>query len=292
MKRHNIEFIWGWFDALRRRDTESMAAALDQGVVWQGVRPDLVCHGPAEVIAAFVTAYDANQEIDSLELLGGDRHIVLGARAPKLAVADVDTGGEIYNVFTIEDNTITRIEDYLQREQALRAAGITAAPCQGDLSASRDGETRWVRRANADDAEAIGRLLHDFNTEFDGITPGPGALAERVVQLLAGGDTIVLLAGSWPEGLAVLRFREAIWMQALECYLAELYVVPERRGHGIGRAVMEASMQVAREQGAAYMDLGTSEDDVGAHALYESLGFSNREGRPDGPINYYYEREL
>ena len=26
MKRHNIEFLWGWFDALRRRDTESMSA--------------------------------------------------------------------------------------------------------------------------------------------------------------------------------------------------------------------------------------------------------------------------
>jgi hypothetical protein len=48
MKRHNIEFLWGWFDALRRRDTESMAAALDAGVVWHGVRPDLVCHGPEE----------------------------------------------------------------------------------------------------------------------------------------------------------------------------------------------------------------------------------------------------
>jgi hypothetical protein len=40
------------------------------------------------------------------------------------------------------------------------------------------------------------------------------------------------------------------------------------------------------------MDLGTSEDDVAARALYESLGFSNREGKPDGPINYFYEREL
>jgi hypothetical protein len=40
------------------------------------------------------------------------------------------------------------------------------------------------------------------------------------------------------------------------------------------------------------MDLGTSEADVAARALYESLGFSNREGKPDGPINYYYEREL
>jgi ketosteroid isomerase-like protein len=41
MKRHNTEFLWGWFDALRRRDTESMAAGLAPDVVWQGVRPDL-----------------------------------------------------------------------------------------------------------------------------------------------------------------------------------------------------------------------------------------------------------
>jgi limonene-1,2-epoxide hydrolase len=130
VKRNNIEFLWGWFDALRRRDTEAMAAALDPGVVWHGVRPDLVCHGPAEVIAAFLAAYDANQEIDSLELLGGDGHIALGARAPDLAIDDVDTGGEIYNVFTIEGHKITRIEDYLKRQDALAAAGITPAPSQ------------------------------------------------------------------------------------------------------------------------------------------------------------------
>jgi ribosomal protein S18 acetylase RimI-like enzyme len=55
---------------------------------------------------------------------------------------------------------------------------------------------------------------------------------------------------------------------------------------------MEAAMELARRQGAKHMDLGTSEDDVAARALYEGLGFSNREGRPDGPINYFYEREL
>jgi ribosomal protein S18 acetylase RimI-like enzyme len=292
VKRHNIEFLWGWFEALRRRDTEAMAAALDPGVVWQGVRPNLVCHGPAEVIAAFLAAYDANQEIDSLELLGGDGHIVLGAHARELAIDHVETGGEIYDVFTIEGDKITRIDDYLKRAEALAAASITAAASHEALLPPRESDVRGIRRARAADAEAVGRLLHDFNTEFDDITPGPHALAERVVQLLAGGDTIVLLAGSGPDGLAVLRFREAIWMQALECYLAELYVIPERRGQGIGRALVKASMDVARDQGAAYMDLGTSEDDVAARGLYESLGFSNREGRPDGPINYYYEREL
>jgi ribosomal protein S18 acetylase RimI-like enzyme len=149
-----------------------------------------------------------------------------------------------------------------------------------------------VRRAQAADARVIGRLLHDFNTEYDEPTPGPDALAERIALLLAEGQTTVLLGGAGPDGLAVLRFRRSIWTPGLECYLAELYVVPDRRGQGLGRALMEAAMAQARRQGADYMDLGTSEDDVAARALYESLGFSNREGRPDGPVNYYYEREL
>ena len=149
-----------------------------------------------------------------------------------------------------------------------------------------------VRQATAGDAEAVGRLLHDFNTEYDDVTPGPAALAERVRELLAAGDTKILVGGRAPDGLAVLRFRLSIWSRALECYLAELYVVPERRGHGLGRALMEAAMQLARDEGADYMDLGTSEDDIAARHLYESLGFSNREGKPDGPVNYFYERHL
>jgi ribosomal protein S18 acetylase RimI-like enzyme len=89
-----------------------------------------------------------------------------------------------------------------------------------------------------------------------------------------------------------LRFRAAIWAGAPECYLAELYVVPSHRGRGLGRALLEAAIETARAGGAAWMDLNTAEQDVAARALYESLGFSNREGKPDGPVNYYYELEL
>jgi ribosomal protein S18 acetylase RimI-like enzyme len=149
-----------------------------------------------------------------------------------------------------------------------------------------------VRRAEVADAETVGRLLHDFNSEFDEPTPGPRALAERLEQLIGAGEVTVLLVGAEPHGLAVLRFRPAIWTEALDCYLEELYVVPDRRGRGLGRALMEAAIELARREGAAHMDLGTSEDDVAARGLYESLGFNNREGRPDGPINYFYEREL
>jgi ribosomal protein S18 acetylase RimI-like enzyme len=149
-----------------------------------------------------------------------------------------------------------------------------------------------VRRGEVADAEAIGRLLHDFNAEFDERTPGAPALAERVRKLLAEGEITVLLGGAGPDGIAVLRFRPSIWTPALESYLAELYVVPDRRGQGLGRALMEAAIELARGMGADYMELGTSEEDVAARGLYESLGFSNREGKPGGPINYFYEREL
>lgn len=70
--------------------------------------------------------------------------------------------------------------------------------------------SRQIRIADRTDADAIGRLLYAFNREFDEPAPEPPALAERIRQLLDGGDTLVLLAGDGPDGLAVLRFRLAI----------------------------------------------------------------------------------
>jgi ribosomal protein S18 acetylase RimI-like enzyme len=111
-------------------------------------------------------------------------------------------------------------------------------------------------------------------------------------RLIESGEIAVLLGGDGPDRFAELRFRPSLYTGALDAYLEELYVVPERRGHGLGRALLEAAMQHARERGAAHIDLGTSEDDVAARALYENAGFTNREGGPDGPSMLYYERDL
>jgi ribosomal protein S18 acetylase RimI-like enzyme len=142
------------------------------------------------------------------------------------------------------------------------------------------------------DARAIGRLLHRFNEEYTEPTPGPAALAERMGELMAGGDTVVLLAGEGPDGVVVLRFRPAIWSPGLECYLAELYVVPEHRRRGLGRALMTAALAEARRRGADTMDLGTDETDQAAHRLYQSMGFTNRSGGERGPLMFVFERDL
>jgi ribosomal protein S18 acetylase RimI-like enzyme len=149
-----------------------------------------------------------------------------------------------------------------------------------------------VRRAEVSDAEAVGRLLHDFNSEYDYYTPGAEAIGRRIRALLESGDVTVVLGGAGPDGLALLRLRPSLWSETLDCYLEELYVVPDRRGQGLGQALMEAAMDTARSMGAAHMDLGTAETDTAARALYEKLGFDNHEGKPDGPVNYFYEREL
>jgi len=149
-----------------------------------------------------------------------------------------------------------------------------------------------VRAATAADATAIAELLHAFNTEYSDPTPEVAVLADRLAPMLASGEVAVMLAGSGPDGLALLRFRPSFWSGDLDAYLEELYVVPHLRGQGLGRAMMERAMDVARERGATRMDLGTSTDDTAARALYEKLGFTNDERPPDGPAMLFYEREL
>jgi ribosomal protein S18 acetylase RimI-like enzyme len=149
-----------------------------------------------------------------------------------------------------------------------------------------------VRRASPADAQALAKLLHDFQKEYDEPTPGVAVLAQRYEKLLGSGEMICLLVGDGPDGFAQLRFRPTVYSDGLDAYLEELYVVPSLRGQGLGRVLLEAAMETSRAEGATRMDLGTAETDVAARKLYESTGFTNREGRPDGPVMLYYEREL
>lgn len=155
--------------------------------------------------------------------------------------------------------------------------------------------TTAVRLAGAADLAEVADLLRAFNAEFDEPAPDAPVLVARLDELLVAGDVVLLIGepalGEPALGVAVLRFRPSLWSAGAECYLAELYVVPAERGRGLGRALLTSAIQEARRRGADTMDLGTSEDDVAARALYESMGFTNREG-PGGPVMYVYEREL
>jgi len=142
---------------------------------------------------------------------------------------------------------------------------------------------------------AAAQLLHDFNEEYDEPSPPPDELAARLAELVAG-DHVAVLLGREPDagtaiGVAVVRLMPSLWSRGLEAYLAELYVVPSRRGLGHGRALITEAMSLARDRGADYAFLVTSEDDRLAQRLYEAAGFRRTEGE-GGPLMLAYEREL
>jgi ribosomal protein S18 acetylase RimI-like enzyme len=148
-----------------------------------------------------------------------------------------------------------------------------------------------IREATVEDAPLVARLLHDFNTEFEAETPGVPELIRHATRMLREGAMTVILGGEGPDGLALLRFRPSVWTEKSEASLQELYVIPARRGEGIGQALLEAAIETSRAAGAAWIELNTSESDRAARALYAKLGFTNEEG-PDGATMLYYELEL
>ena len=54
-----------------------------------------------------------------------------------------------------------------------------------------------------------------------------------------------------------------------------------------GVSAERASPLIGESAARAHIDLGTSEDDVAARALYEGAGFTNRDGGPDGSRMLY-----
>jgi GNAT superfamily N-acetyltransferase len=61
-------------------------------------------------------------------------------------------------------------------------------------------------------------------------------------------------------------------LQATETVLMnDLYVAPEARGRGVGRALIEAAAGVTRERGAAWLEWATAPDNDTAQRLYDSL---------------------
>lgn len=152
-----------------------------------------------------------------------------------------------------------------------------------------------VGRSGSDGVSAAAQLLHDFNLEYDEPAPPPDELAVRLEELIETDHVTVLLAREDETGaavgVAVMRLQPSVWSRAQEVYLAELYVIESRRGQGHGRELITVAMRVARERGADYAFLITSEDDHRAQRLYEAAGFRRTEGE-GGPLMLAYEREL
>ncbi len=85
-----------------------------------------------------------------------------------------------------------------------------------------------------------------------------------------------VLLGAWDGGelvgYACLYWTYTSLIPAEVVLLNDLYVVPEARGEGVGRALIDASAGVARERGAARLTWLTAQDNKRAQRLYDTTG--------------------
>lgn len=109
--------------------------------------------------------------------------------------------------------------------------------------------------------------------EVDEIDDGRNRIFFR--RFLAPSDDGELLAAR-DEGGQILGYACLYWhfssLAAVETVLMnDLFVTPEARGRGVGRALIEASREVARARGAGWLEWATAPDNHTAQRLYDSL---------------------
>ncbi len=94
-------------------------------------------------------------------------------------------------------------------------------------------------------------------------------------RFLAPSDDGLLLGARGegrPVGYACLYWHFSS-LEAVETVLMnDLFVARDWRGRGVGRALIEASAEVARERGAPYLEWSTAPDNETAQRLYDSTG--------------------
>jgi GNAT superfamily N-acetyltransferase len=134
----------------------------------------------------------------------------------------------------------------------------------------------WL--AGPHDTEDVAQLLAGFRDHLGSSEPSDDSLARSAERLVGTEDTEFWLAAgdgnNDPAGVCQLRFRHSVWTGTDDCWLEDLFVREDARGHGLGRALVKKSLERARERGCKRIELDTNEDNHTAIALYESLGFS------------------
>lgn len=150
------------------------------------------------------------------------------------------------------------------------------------------------RADSASDLDAARRLFRtyvdelDFDLDFQGFE----AEMEALPDPYAAPNGAILLAEV--DGTAVGVVAVKPLDEAGICEMKRLYVSPSHRGNGIGRALGEAILKVARDLGYDVMRLDTVASMTPARALYRSLGFKERSAYYHNPLDdvVYMERAL
>jgi GNAT superfamily N-acetyltransferase len=132
--------------------------------------------------------------------------------------------------------------------------------------------TITIRDARASDAEALAHLCTQL-----GYPTTPTVMPARLARLHADQNARAFVAetAGAMAGLTTIHLRSTINHDAPIAQLTLLVVDESRRTQGVGRALVHAVENWAREQGAKRLVVTTALNRAVAHAFYERLGFAH-----------------
>jgi GNAT superfamily N-acetyltransferase len=132
-----------------------------------------------------------------------------------------------------------------------------------------------IRPATIVDVPIILQLIRDLAT-YERAPKEVTATETQLIDVLFGGRPVaeVLLAfeDEMPIGFAVFFHNFSTWLGRPGLYLEDLFVKPEARGKGYGRALLIHLAKIARDRGCGRMEWAVLDWNEPAIQFYNKIG--------------------
>jgi len=132
-----------------------------------------------------------------------------------------------------------------------------------------------IRPARVEDVPIILRLVRDLAT-YERAPDEVVATEEQLIDVLfderPGAEALLAFEGESPVGFALYFYNFSTWLGRPGLYLEDLFVKPEKRGKGYGRALLVELAKIARDRGCGRMEWAVLDWNEPAINFYRALG--------------------
>jgi GNAT superfamily N-acetyltransferase len=139
----------------------------------------------------------------------------------------------------------------------------------------RMGAEFKIRTARRADVPTILQLIRDLAT-YERAPNEVTATEEQLVDVLFGekpaAEVLLAFENETPVGFAVFFHNFSTWLGRPGLYLEDLFVKPEKRGKGYGRALLVDLAKIAYERGCGRMEWAVLDWNNPAIKFYRALG--------------------
>ena len=132
-----------------------------------------------------------------------------------------------------------------------------------------------IRPAHVEDVPIILQLIRDLAT-YERAPDEVTVTEEQLVDVLFGerpaAEVLIAFEGKSAVGFAVYFYNFSTWLGRPGLYLEDLFVKPENRGKGYGRALLIELAKIARDRGCGRMEWAVLDWNESAIKFYRALG--------------------